>query len=71
MTFKDTSERMMTLGDLCALVAGRAPLVIEVKSHFDGDRRLVTRMAQVLAGYRGPGGRECRSIRIRCWRCAS
>jgi len=30
------------------------PLVIEVKSHFDGDRKLVTRMAEVLASYRGP-----------------
>jgi glycerophosphoryl diester phosphodiesterase len=52
--FKDTSERMMTLGDLCALVQGRVPLVIEVKSHFDGDRKLVARMAQVLSSYRGP-----------------
>ena len=52
--FKDTPERMMTLGDLCALVAGRVPLVIEVKSHFDGDRRLVSRMAEVLASYAGP-----------------
>jgi glycerophosphoryl diester phosphodiesterase len=52
--FKDTPERMMSLGDLCALVNGRVPLVIEVKSHFDGDRRLVRRMAQVLAAYSGP-----------------
>ena len=52
--FKDTPERMMSLGDLCALVAGRVPLVIEVKSHFDGDRQLVKRMSQVLAAYRGP-----------------
>jgi len=52
--FTDTSERMMSLGDLCALVAGRVPLVIEVKSHFDGDRKLVARMAEVLASYRGP-----------------
>ena len=52
--FKDTSERMMSLGDLCALVAGRVPLVIEVKSHFDGDRKLVTRMSEVLAPYSGP-----------------
>jgi glycerophosphoryl diester phosphodiesterase len=52
--FKDTSERMMTLGDLCALVQGRVPLVIEVKSHFDGDRKLVTRMSQILSSYRGP-----------------
>jgi glycerophosphoryl diester phosphodiesterase len=52
--FKNTDERMMTLSDLCALVAGRVPLVIEVKSHFDGDRKLVRRMAQVLASYSGP-----------------
>ena len=52
--FKDTSERMMALGDLCALVDGRVALVIEVKSHFDGDRRLVTRMSEVLASYSGP-----------------
>ena len=52
--FKDTSERMMSLGDLCALVNGRVPLVIEVKSHFDGDRKLVKRMAEVLSSYDGP-----------------
>jgi glycerophosphoryl diester phosphodiesterase len=52
--FKNTSERMMTLTDLCALVAGRVPLVIEVKSHFDGDRRLVKRLAEVLSSYEGP-----------------
>ena len=40
VTFKNTPERMMTLGDLCSLVAGRVTLVIDVKSHFDGDRRL-------------------------------
>jgi len=44
----------MSLGDLCALVGGRAPLLIEVKSHFDGDRKLVARMAELLASYRGP-----------------
>jgi glycerophosphoryl diester phosphodiesterase len=52
--FKDTPERMMSLSDLCALVRGRVPLVIEVKSRFDGDRRLVKRMAEVLARYDGP-----------------
>ncbi len=52
--FKDTPERMMSLGDLCALAKGRVPLVIEVKSHFDGDRKLVKRMAEVLSSYDGP-----------------
>ena len=54
LKFKATSEQMMTLGDLCALVAGRVPLVVEVKSHFDGDRQLVKRMAEVLSSYSGP-----------------
>ncbi len=54
VAFKDTPERMMSLAGLCTLVAGRVPLVIEVKSHFDGDRRLVKRMAEVLASYEGP-----------------
>jgi glycerophosphoryl diester phosphodiesterase len=52
--FKDTGEHMMSLADLCTLVAGRVPLVIEVKSHFDGDRKLVSRMAEVLSSYSGP-----------------
>jgi glycerophosphoryl diester phosphodiesterase len=52
--FKDTAERMMSLGDLCALVKGRVPILVEVKSHFDGDRKLVRRMAEVLGEYSGP-----------------
>jgi glycerophosphoryl diester phosphodiesterase len=54
VAFKDTSDRMMTLSDLCALVAGRVPLIIELKSHYDGDRKLLRRAAQVLSGYSGP-----------------
>jgi glycerophosphoryl diester phosphodiesterase len=52
--FRDTPERMMSLDDLCALVGGRVPIVIELKSHFDGDRKLVRRMAKVLTSYAGP-----------------
>jgi glycerophosphoryl diester phosphodiesterase len=52
--FRATDEQMMTLSDLCALVAGKVPLVVEVKSRFNGDRRLVKRMAEVLAAYSGP-----------------
>ena len=53
VVFKGTPEKMMSLAELCALVAGRVPLVIEVKSHFNGDRRLVRRMAEVLSSYDG------------------
>jgi glycerophosphoryl diester phosphodiesterase len=52
--FKVTTDRILTLGELCDLVAGRATLVIELKSRFDGDLRLAQRAAHVLAGYAGP-----------------
>ena len=54
ITFKNTSDRMFTLAELCDLVGGRVPLLIELKSHFDGDKRLVERIAAVLTSYRGP-----------------
>jgi len=54
VAFRGSPERMMTLGDLCDLVAARATLVIELKSRFDGDERLPSRVAEVLADYRGP-----------------
>ncbi len=52
--FRDADARMMTLGELCDLIAGRATLVVELKSRFDGDPRLPGRVATVLSGYGGP-----------------
>ena len=52
--FRGSSERMMTLGDLCDLVGGRVGMLVELKSRFDGDARLPVRVAAVLAGYNGP-----------------
>jgi glycerophosphoryl diester phosphodiesterase len=51
--FRNSGERMMTLGDLCDLVAGRIIMLIEMKSRFDGDDRLPARVAKILDGYRG------------------
>jgi glycerophosphoryl diester phosphodiesterase len=52
--FRATADRMMTLGDLCDLVAARVTIVLEIKSRFDRDARLIGRVAQVLGGYAGP-----------------
>jgi glycerophosphoryl diester phosphodiesterase len=52
--FRDSAERMMTLGELCDLVAGRVTVLVEMKSRFDGDDRLAARVATILADYRGP-----------------
>jgi glycerophosphoryl diester phosphodiesterase len=52
--FKASSDRMITLGELCDLAEGRSTLLIELKSQSDGDRRLAARAADVLSGYAGP-----------------
>ncbi|MGA8967899.1 MAG: glycerophosphodiester phosphodiesterase family protein [Pseudolabrys sp.] len=52
--FKVGAARILTLGELCDLVRGRATLLLELKSHFDGDMRLAKRAAEVLSGYAGP-----------------
>jgi glycerophosphoryl diester phosphodiesterase len=52
--FKTAAESMLTLGELCDLVAGRVLLLVELKSRFDGDLRLAQRTADVLSRYRGP-----------------
>jgi glycerophosphoryl diester phosphodiesterase len=54
VAFKASADRMLTLGELCDLVAGRVTLVIELKGNFSGDDRLAVRAAQVLSAYRGP-----------------
>lgn len=52
--FRGSAERMMTLGELCDLVGGRATMLVELKSRFDGEARLPLRVAAILSSYRGP-----------------
>jgi glycerophosphoryl diester phosphodiesterase len=54
VAYRATCDRMMALGDLLDLVAGRVTLVLELKSRFDRDLRLAARTARVLGAYRGP-----------------
>jgi glycerophosphoryl diester phosphodiesterase len=51
--FKASSAHILTLGELCDLVAGRSTLLLELKSRFDGDLRLAKRTADVVARYAG------------------
>lgn len=51
--FKATGDRILTLPEFLELVAARVPVVMELKSHFDGNTRLAARVAEVLAAYRG------------------
>ncbi len=52
--FKATGDRILTLGELCDLIAGRAPLLLELKSFFDRNLCLAQRAAEVLTRYSGP-----------------
>jgi glycerophosphoryl diester phosphodiesterase len=52
--FRRSADRILTLGELCDLVGSRATLALELKSRFDGDRRLAQRTSAVLANYAGP-----------------
>jgi glycerophosphoryl diester phosphodiesterase len=52
--YKASADRIITVGELCDFVAGRVTMLIELKSRFDGDMRVVERAAQVIAAYNGP-----------------
>ncbi|WP_375408462.1 glycerophosphodiester phosphodiesterase family protein [uncultured Methylobacterium sp.] len=49
-----TGECIPTLPAFLGAIAGRVPLVVEVKSRFTGDLRLVRRVAEVVSAYGGP-----------------
>jgi glycerophosphoryl diester phosphodiesterase len=51
--FRNSDDRIATLGDLCGLVGGRVPLLVEIKARFDRDLRLTRRVADVLGAYKG------------------
>jgi glycerophosphoryl diester phosphodiesterase len=48
------AEFIPSLSDFLACVAGRTPLVVEIKSAFNGDMRLAERTASVVAHANGP-----------------
>jgi glycerophosphoryl diester phosphodiesterase len=52
--FRATGDRIPTLATFLAEIAGRVPLVCEIKSAFDGDLRLARRTAEIVRDYAGP-----------------
>jgi glycerophosphoryl diester phosphodiesterase len=54
LRLKGGKDRITKLADLLAQVRGRTPLLVEMKSHWDGDTRLARRAVEVAAGYGGP-----------------
>lgn len=54
LAFKTSPDRMLTLPELFALVAGRVPLIVEIKSEFGGRLDLTRRAAALASAYAGP-----------------
>lgn len=54
MPLRGASETIPSFDAFLAAIAGRTPLVVELKSDFDGDLSVAERAAQRLARYDGP-----------------
>ena len=54
LAIASTRDRIPTLQTFLDLIAGRTPLVIEIKSRFDGDMALTRRTIEIARGYTGP-----------------
>ena len=54
LTMRNSTDKVQTLAELLTQVNGQVPLVIELKSLWDGDARLAQRAIEELKSYSGP-----------------
>ena len=54
LVIRKSTDKVQTLAELLAQVKGQVPLVIELKSHWDGDERIAGRAVALLKDYAGP-----------------
>ena len=54
VAYRGAAGRIPALSAFLATIAGRVPLIVEIKSAFDGDMRLADRTAAIVAAYPGP-----------------
>jgi glycerophosphoryl diester phosphodiesterase len=54
LQFKDCDQSIASLPAFLAAIDGRVPLIIEIKSRFDGDLRLAERAIAVVSEYGSP-----------------
>ena len=54
IAYASGKDRLCTLGAFLTLIAGRVPLVCEIKSRFDGDLTLADRVRTLVTDYAGP-----------------
>ena len=54
IALRNSTDHIQTLGEMLDQVGGKVPLIIELKSHWDGDNALALRALRVLENYAGP-----------------
>lgn len=54
MALRGSNDTITPLPEFLALIAGRVPLIVEIKSAMAEDMRLAERTAQIVSGYNGP-----------------
>lgn len=54
LSLRGTQETIPTLREFLGVVAGRTPLVVELKSRFDGNPGVARRVAEIVQAYAGP-----------------
>jgi glycerophosphoryl diester phosphodiesterase len=54
LTYREGGATIVALPDFLAAIGGRVPLIIEIKSRFDGDMRVAARVVSLAAAYSGP-----------------
>ena len=52
--YKACDQAIPTLQEFLGQIGGRVPLIVEIKSRFDGDMRLADRALAIVAAYSGP-----------------
>lgn len=56
ISYKNSADKIISLASCLEMVAGRVPLLLEVKSHWHGAPQMEEQLARVLEGYKGAYG---------------
>jgi glycerophosphoryl diester phosphodiesterase len=54
LSYKDCDQRIVSLADCLVRVGGRTPVIVEIKSRYDGDMCLADRALATVLNYPGP-----------------
>ena len=54
LSYKDCNQKIVSLVEFLARIGGRVPVMVEIKSRYDGDMRLADRALAAVAAYAGP-----------------